>query len=167
MHNVNVNGKRDYSSMNNEASNQSPTKRTKTSEDVETNFCTKFSRNHIENSNAVIYCRVSTKNQTFGTSLESQKLFCQEYCSKNNLNVKSIINETNSAKSMDKQEELNNFLDFNEDINLVVYEPSRLSRNLKDFVQFMDQCKEHNITIHFVQDELVSSNNYDFTPLHI
>jgi DNA invertase Pin-like site-specific DNA recombinase len=158
----NTNGKRVYSSMIMETSNESSTKKTKNSENIEDNLCNQLSRNHIVNSNAIIYCRVSTKNQTFGTSLESQKLFCQEYCSKNNLNIKLIINETNSAKSMNNQEELNNFLEFNEDIILIVYEPSRLSRNLKDFVKFVDTCNKKNITIHFVHDDLVSSNSSDF-----
>jgi DNA invertase Pin-like site-specific DNA recombinase len=135
----NVNDKRVYSDINAEISNKK----------------SKISKN------AIIYCRVSTKNQSFGTSLESQQLFCQEYCLKNNINIKSVINETNSAKLMSKQIQLNNFLDSNKNINLIVYEPSRLSRNFKDSIQFADTCSKKNIIIHFVQDNLVSSNSSD------
>ena len=154
--------KRDYSNMNYKNSNQNNAKKKKSLENSEDSLCTLFTKTSIKNLDAIIYCRVSTKNQTFGTSLESQKIFCQEYCSNNNLNIKSIINETNSAKLMDKQQELKKMLYLYKNINLIIYEPSRLSRNLRDFVQFIEQCKELNITIHFVQDKLVSSNNADF-----
>jgi DNA invertase Pin-like site-specific DNA recombinase len=161
----NPNGKRVYSISEKEAFNENPSKKIKTTEDSIVSLCRDISKSHITgasaNTSAIVYCRVSTKTQVFGTSLESQKLFCQEYCSNNNLNIKSIISESNSAKSMNKQVELNNLLKLNENINLVVYEPSRLSRNLSDFVNFIDQCKERNITIHFVHEELVSSNSSD------
>lgn len=128
-------------------------------------LCTKFSKNNINNTintlDAIIYCRISTPNQIFGTSLDSQKLLCQEYCKKNNFNIKSTLVEIKSAQTMNKQEELYTFINSNENLNLIVYDPSRLSRNLKDYVDFMDKCKTKNITIHFVQDELVSSNNSD------
>ena len=32
-----------------------------------------------QTNNAVIYCRVSTKNQTNGTSLDSQEYYCKQY----------------------------------------------------------------------------------------
>jgi DNA invertase Pin-like site-specific DNA recombinase len=125
-------------------------------------LCNVLTNNKIKKDQAIIYCRVSTKNQTFGTSLESQKSFCQEYCSKNNLTIISVVNEINSAKNMDKQVELNDLLELKENFILVVYKPSRLSRNLKDFVHFNEKCKQKNVTIQFVQDNLDSSVNSDF-----
>jgi len=124
-------------------------------------LCTNFSKNKISNFDAIIYCRISTSNQIFGTSLESQKLLCQNYCLKNNFNIKSTIIEIKSAKTMNNQEALYTFINSNENLNLIVYDPSRLSRNLKDYVDFMDYCKKKNIIIHFVQDELITSNNLD------
>lgn len=166
----NTNGKRNRSSSTNmdddideisacDNSNTNPNKKFKASVD---DLCDNLSKKIIRKDNAVIYCRVSTKNQTFGTSLESQQQLCQEYCSENNLNVSSVVNEINSAKNMKNQIELTNILKSYNNITLVVYEPSRLSRNLKDFVEFTEECKKQNITIHFVQDNLDSSNTIDF-----
>ena len=41
--------------------------------------------------NTVIYCRVSSKEQVEGTSLESQELACKEYATRNNLNVVRVL----------------------------------------------------------------------------
>lgn len=146
-------------SKNIEDLNDKPSKRTKVSIG---DICTDFNKQYINDTNAIIYCRVSTKNQTFGTSIESQKTYCQDYCSQNNLNIKSIIIEYKSAKSMNTQKQLNIFIGSNKNINLVVCEPTRLSRNLKDFIQFNDNCNKQNIKVHCVNDCLVSSNNLDF-----
>lgn len=124
-------------------------------------LCKVMSRNKIKE-HAIIYCRISTPNQVSGTSLSSQQMFCQQYCSKNKMGIKSIIHEIKSAKNMHTQLLLNEFLELNESINLIVYEPSRLSRNLKDFINFMDTCVKKNIIIHFVQNNLISSNTMDY-----
>jgi DNA invertase Pin-like site-specific DNA recombinase len=142
--------------------NEKSVKRSKVSNDYINDICNNFDKQYINDTNAIIYCRVSTKNQTFGTSIDSQKTYCQDYCSQNNLNIKSIIIESKSAKSMNTQKQLNIFIGANKNINLVVYEPTRLSRNLKDFIQFNDNCNKQNIKVHCVNDCLVSSNNLDF-----
>lgn len=111
--------------------------------------------------NAIIYCRVSTKNQTFGTSLENQKELSTSYCIENNFKILYTINEVCSAKSMDKQSELIHILNTCENIHLIINDPSRVSRNLIDFTQMLQICDDKKITLHFVTDNLITNNNTD------
>ena len=132
------------------------------SEDVMTNLSNDFSKNIIDMNHTIIYLRVSSKSQTYGTSLDSQLMNCQEYCLKNNFIVKSVSREVNSAKTIKNQVELLKIIENYANINLVVYEPTRLARNLSDFISFVNECETKNIVIHFVVDNLVSTNTLDF-----
>ena len=125
-------------------------------------ICSDLKKKQIKyNANAIIYCRVSTKNQTTGTSLETQINAGTNYCTTNNFKMIEIINEVCSAKEMTHQSQLINAINSNHNVNLIVYEPSRLSRNISDFTQLLHICQDKNITIHFVADGLVTTNNND------
>lgn len=53
--------------------------------------------------NAVIYCRVSSKEQVEGTSLESQEKACKDYAAKNKLDVLQVFTDRGeSAKFADR-----------------------------------------------------------------
>ena len=53
--------------------------------------------------NGVIYCRVSSKEQIEGTSLESQEQACREYARSHNIKVlKIFIERGESAKFADR-----------------------------------------------------------------
>ena len=52
---------------------------------------------------AVIYCRVSTKEQTQNLSLPTQRRSCEEYCRREGLEVAKIfMEEGESAKTADR-----------------------------------------------------------------
>jgi DNA invertase Pin-like site-specific DNA recombinase len=126
------------------------------------NLCTELSNTNIRSNNdAIIYTRVSTTNQTFGMSLDSQYQLCRKYCFENNLDIISTVRESVSAREINKQTQLQQIIQSNQNINLIINEPTRFSRNMKDAVNLMDQCKNKKIIIHFVQDNLVSNNNSD------
>jgi DNA invertase Pin-like site-specific DNA recombinase len=111
--------------------------------------------------NAIIYCRVSTKNQTNGTSLNSQEYYCKQYCSDNNLTITNIVHEICSAKTTDKQKKLLDIIDTYNNINLVFFEPTRFSRNVCDFTNLLNKCSVNNIIIHSVTGNMNTSNNND------
>lgn len=115
----------------------------------------------INNNSAIIYSRVSTFRQQNGTSLESQKILCQDYCNLMNFNVIHNIEEVCSATQMSKQSKLNNIIMNNNNINIVILEPSRLCRNIKDFTILLNKCNEKNIIIHFTQTNISSNNSND------
>jgi DNA invertase Pin-like site-specific DNA recombinase len=111
--------------------------------------------------NAVIYCRVSTKNQINGTSLNSQEYYCTQYCKDNNLTIANIVHEICSAKTTNKQKKLLDIIDTNNNIHLVFFEPTRFSRNVCDFTNLLNKCSINNIIIHSVTGNMNTSNNND------
>lgn len=87
--------------------------------------------------NTVIYCRVSSKEQVEGTSLESQELACKEYAARNHLNVVRVFVERGeSAKYADRTQllEMLAFCGKREHgiQQLLVWKVDRLARNVGD-----------------------------------
>jgi site-specific DNA recombinase len=87
---------------------------------------------------AVIYCRVSTKEQTKNLSLPTQRKSCIEHCEKHGFSVdKVFIEQGESAKTADRPEFLK-LLGYCRQKKgtiqaLVVYSISRFARNSHDF----------------------------------
>src|SRR5580658_454216 len=87
--------------------------------------------------NAVIYCRVSSKEQVEGTSLESQELACREYARSNRLEVMQVfVDRGESAKFADRPQllEMLSFCKGKEHSveQLLVWKVDRLARNVGD-----------------------------------
>ncbi len=104
--------------------------------------------------NAIIYCRSSTQkqNEHNHTSLETQTFVCKEYCKNNDFKVVSVILEVCSATKINNQKKLLEIINKNIDINLVIYDASRFSRNILEGIQLLTNCKNKNIIIHNVKD---------------
>ncbi len=87
---------------------------------------------------AIIYTRVSSKEQLDGFSLESQEKICRAYAERNTLTVLAIFREEGeSAKTADRTE-LQKLLRYTERHRkkigkIVVYKVDRLSRNNEDY----------------------------------
>src|SRR5271169_2050196 len=59
----------------------------------------------IRNMRAVIYCRVSTRDQVQNLSLPTQRRACIEYCQRNGYDVDRVfVEEGESAKTADRTE---------------------------------------------------------------
>lgn len=111
--------------------------------------------------NAIIYCRSSSlkQNQYNHNSLEMQTFICREYCHKNQINVISLVTEICSATSIANQKKLLNIINTHSNINLIIYDASRFSRNILEGIQLLNDCKNKNINIHNVKDNY-TTNNY-------
>jgi len=87
--------------------------------------------------NGIIYCRVSSKEQIEGTSLESQELACLEYARSKNINIlKIFVEEGESAKFADRTQLLE-LIDFCRENKgrvqlLLVWKVDRFARNVGD-----------------------------------
>jgi len=87
--------------------------------------------------NAVIYCRVSSKEQVNGTSLESQEIACREYASRHQLKVVRVFVEKGESAKFADRTQLLEMLAFckgrekNVD-QLLVWKVDRLARNVGD-----------------------------------
>jgi len=87
--------------------------------------------------NAVVYCRVSSKEQIEGTSLESQQAACREYAASKHIGIlKVFIEQGESAKFADRTQllELINFCRDNKGAvdMLIVWKIDRFARNVAD-----------------------------------
>lgn len=88
---------------------------------------------------AVIYCRVSTKEQVKeGNSLATQERLCREYAERNNYEVVRVyLEEGESAKTVNRTE-YNNLTKFCADKKngikaATIYKLDRISRNTDDY----------------------------------
>jgi site-specific DNA recombinase len=87
---------------------------------------------------AVIYLRVSTDKQVEGASLDTQKLMCQEWASRNKILIEEIYHDDGvSAKTLDRPD-MKKMLTYLEDNKglisyLITYQTDRLTRNATDF----------------------------------
>jgi DNA invertase Pin-like site-specific DNA recombinase len=87
--------------------------------------------------NAVIYCRVSSRDQVDGTSLESQESACREYARKHNLTIARVfIEEGESAKYADRTQLLELLTFCKKTSNnvevMLVWKVDRFARNVED-----------------------------------
>ncbi len=101
---------------------------------------------------AVIYCRVSSKEQVDGTSLESQELACREYAARNHIDVARVFVERGeSAKYADRTQLLELLAFCREKTNavdcLLVWKVDRLARNVGDHFSIKASLLKLNIRV--------------------
>lgn len=112
---------------------------------------------------AIIYSRCSTAKQNMN---DHQTLLIQtmqgiEYCNKKNFNIISILKDIHHGHDISKLS-VNSIPDTYHNINIIIVDPSRLSRNISDANNFMLKCAKNNVKIHFVRDNLISTSNIDY-----
>jgi site-specific DNA recombinase len=102
--------------------------------------------------NAVIYCRVSSKEQVEGTSLESQELSCREHARRNHLDVVEVfVDRGESAKFADRPQLLE-LLSFCKERKhaieqLLVWKVDRLARNVGDHFNIKAELMKHGVRV--------------------
>ena len=108
---------------------------------------------------AVIYCRVSTKEQTQNLSIPTQRRACNEYCSRHGLTVaREFVDAGESAKTADRPE-LKAMLAYCRQHKgqihaLVVYNVSRFARDRYDHVVLRAQLKKLGVTLRSVMEAI-------------
>ena len=112
---------------------------------------------------AVVYCRVSTKEQADNLSLLTQETRCIEYCSRNSWPVDKVFRDAGeSAKTSDRPafQQMLAYCRANRSriCYVVVHDLSRFSRNTLDHVQVLVQLRARGINLRSVQE------NIDETP---
>lgn len=109
---------------------------------------------------AVIYIRVSTKEQESGFSLETQKDVCYQWAERHEYEVvKCFEGEHESAKNDINRKRFNTMIKFVKDKKnkidaVIVYTTSRFTRNKKTFT-IVDELEDLGITV------FSASSNYD------
>src|SRR5216683_7567549 len=111
--------------------------------------------------NGVIYCRVSSKEQIEGTSLESQRLACEEYARSNNIRIlKVFVEQGESAKFADRTQ-LIELLDFCRQNKgrvqaLLVWKVDRFARNVGDHFNIKASLMKYGVSIVSVTEPIDS-----------
>ena len=105
------------------------------------------------NKRAIIYCRVSTKEQVEeGNSLSTQEKICRDYALKNSYDIaKVFIEQGESAKTQDRTE-LQSLLRYcadrkNKISAIIAYKLDRISRNTDDYSQIRLLLKRYGVEI--------------------
>lgn len=102
--------------------------------------------------NGVIYCRVSSKEQVEGTSLESQEIACRNYAQRNQIDiVKVFVEKGESAKFADRTQllELLEYCRHRENgvRVLLVWKIDRLARNVGDHFNIKANLLKQNVSV--------------------
>jgi len=102
--------------------------------------------------NVVIYCRVSSKEQVDGTSLESQEQACREYAARNRMNIMRVFTERGeSAKFADRPRLLELIAYCRKRKNavqqLLVWKVDRLARNVGDHYSIKAELLTMNVQV--------------------
>ena len=102
--------------------------------------------------NGIIYCRVSSKEQIEGTSLESQALACQEYARQHHIDIlKTFVERGESAKFADRTQLLA-LIDFCKENKgqvqvLVVWKLDRFARNVGDHFSIKASLLKYGVRV--------------------
>src|SRR3989338_1057251 len=116
-----------------------------------------------ETKSCIIYCRVSSKDQVDGTSLESQERICREYAERQNMTVVKVYVEMGeSAKTIDRTE-FNKALLFvtnkkNKIGYFLVYKVDRFARNQDDHVSVTAILKRSGVELKSATEVFDSSS---------
>lgn len=111
--------------------------------------------------NAVIYCRVSSREQVEGTSLESQESACRDYARRHNLTVQKVfVGQGESAKFADRPEllELLNYCkNRKHKIEvLLVWKIDRFARNVEDHFAIKATLRKYAVNVVSVTEPIQS-----------
>lgn len=106
------------------------------------------------------YSRVSTELQVVkGNSIVNQDDKIRDFCRMQDLDlIEILIDKGISGRTKEKRGEylkLINLIENDKDVEgVVVYSLSRLGRNMKDVVEFLDLCNKKNVTFYCVKENL-------------
>lgn len=93
----------------------------------------------MSNQNCIIYCRVSSKEQVDGTSLETQEQRCNEYAARMGWDVMHVFRERGESAKTAKRTEFIKAINLctkknNSINNFLVYKFDRFARNTEDHI---------------------------------
>src|SRR5438309_7516503 len=112
--------------------------------------------------NGVIYCRVSSKEQVEGTSLESQEAACREYARRNGIEITRVFIERGESAKFADRTQLLELLEFCRDRQnavqaMLVWKIDRLARNVGDHFNIKANLLKQNVRVVSVTEPIDSN----------
>lgn len=115
---------------------------------------------------AAAYCRVSTNKDEQLDSYEAQQTFFRDYCERTNYRLIEIYgDEGKSGTKMKNRTQLLRLLDNasrNQFDVILIKDPSRLARNVVDFLTAVRKLRALGVQVIFVNYDLSSSDSSEF-----
>ena len=114
-----------------------------------------------DSSQCIIYLRCSSKKQNDIENgqhgFDTQEQDCIDYAYRNGFEIIQTIKQTRRATSMVGLE-ITDIPKKYQNINIILADPSRLSRNYGEGVKFINDCEQKGIILHFARDDISSDN---------
>jgi DNA invertase Pin-like site-specific DNA recombinase len=112
--------------------------------------------------NGIIYCRVSSKEQIEGTSLESQELACGEFARSKGIEIQRVFVERGESAKFADRTELLELLDYcrkrkGELDVLLVWKLDRLARNVNDHFNIKATLLKYGLQVVSVTEPIDSN----------
>ena len=112
-------------------------------------------------SQGIVYCRVSSQDQTRGTSLENQRRACLEYAESRAIKVLKVFVEKGESATAANRTELIRALDYCKEHKgrataFIVWKLDRFARNLTDHYGLQAQLLKYGTSLHSVTEEIIS-----------
>ena len=129
--------------------------------------------NMNQNLKAVVFARVSTREQEEGYSIEGQLNRIKQYCERKQLPILATytIAESSNKGGRKKFYEMLNFVKKQKvPIAIVCDKVDRLQRSFEEYPVLIDMLRRHNTQLHFVTEHEVinkNSNGHEFTKYQI
>lgn len=106
----------------------------------------------VRSKTAALYLRVSTDTQ----ETETQRRECAAYAHSENLPIVQTVEDTASGAHPWRKRRLGALLAGKRDFtDLIVYEFSRIGRDMVDTLEFLKTCNEAGITVHITKNKTV------------
>jgi DNA invertase Pin-like site-specific DNA recombinase len=112
--------------------------------------------------NGIIYCRVSSKEQVEGTSLESQELACREYARSKNIRILKVFVERGESAKFADRTQLLDLINFCRERKgavqlLLVWKIDRFARNVGDHFNIKATLMKYGLRIVSVTEPIDSN----------
>lgn len=107
----------------------------------------------------IIYCRVSSHEQTQGTSLGNQQTACEEYARHKNITIEKIFVERGESATAANRAEFIKALEYcnKKDIEaFIVWKIDRFARNTTDHFNVRAMLAKYNTTLHSVTEPITN-----------
>lgn len=111
---------------------------------------------------AIAYCRVSSREQSEGYSLDAQYQKIKDHALKNDLKIVKHWKVTESAKKEGRKAfgEIVEYLRESKDVKIAIIEKiDRVARNMRDIVKVDDLIQDHDKEFHFVRENLIKNKD--------
>jgi site-specific DNA recombinase len=119
--------------------------------------------------NTIGYIRVSSISQKDNSSLANQSQKINDYCSLNDISQVDILSEVDSGGNDDRQvlTSIKNLVQSGGVDTLLIYKVDRLGRSMLGSLQFIELCKQNDVRVISISDNIDTSSDQSSLLLNI